>query len=398
MFENIGKYISGFKKTTGIFIKILSDEKLYFHAISLTIDKNNINITNNITTENEKEILDFLDPKSPLFINIEGKGVLHKENKLGTNKKNINRIFPNININDFSFQFFQPESGKGFVSLIRKTALNKIKDKFETKGHFIIDISLGPFTAFFLREMLDSGEDGFMAGSHKVVLENGLIKSIIVNSDDQENYYINDIKLSSVVLPVFSQVASYIAEEKVVLNDDLDCNDNEFKYFKYFKKSGIALLVIVFSLLLVNYMFFEKYKNKRDELSLTAIQNKNDVEKIESLNRDIELAENIVENSGIARVTFFSFYADRIASFLPSKIVLTEMWVQPIMDKLKEEKEIRYVRSGILVKGTTGSDLQFNSWQRSLEKEEWVNDITIINYFRDNQNSPAEFEIEILIK
>ena len=400
MFDRLKDNITGIKKAAGVFIQIMPDDSLLFHFTIIKRKNNEIYTEEYETTGQFEQLFEKLDKNLPIFLNIDGKGVLHKKNTLGADKKAAQQIFPNIKPGDFYFQFYQPVEGNGFISLIRKEVLNEIYKIIREKGSFIISISLGPFYSIFLKKNILKDHSELIAGISTIVMEDERIFSIQQNSPNLINYYLDDVKISSVLLPVFSQLLTHFSgkPEEIITDEEMITDGKEFSYFHKFRIFGIGILVVLFGLLLINYLLFDTYQNRLNTLSVETQQIISDAKKIEKLQTDLRLAEKILNNSGIKKDAYFSYYGDRIASLLPQSIVLEEMWIQPLTEKIKTLKEIQYENNSIQIRGNTKYDTQLNSWIQEMENEVWVKDITIVEYEREESGNRAQFEIEILIK
>ncbi len=397
MIQKFLNKITSFGKAAGIFVHILPDEQLSYHLIWIKAEKNELSVEPAVTTQNTDELLSNLETRYPVFLNIDGKGVLHKKNPYGADKKYAHQIFPNINTDHFNFQFFDENNNGSYISLIRKETLVKIREPFENKSLFLTNITLGPFSATYMKDMLNTKSNDLFFGLYQLTFEENVLTGIKPGKKDT-CYDLGNMEIQGLYLPVFSMAVVQLADDTFLDGSDLNIDHFSYNYYKYFRTLATGLILFLFVALLFNYFSFEKWKNNKESLSLEAFQNEKAVEKIKKLNKDIELAERIIDNSGIKRETSFSMYADKIASFVPSKIILDEMWIQPVPENLKSEQEIVYQKNHIRIKGETSSDLQFNSWQRKLENENWVYDLIIVNYEREDGLKTASFEIDIEIK
>ena len=398
--DRINKLFS-LKKATVIFINILPDNKMVYDLAILEIKNGKIDIKQKETNLDFEDVVKLSGNKSALFLNIDGSGVLHKKNTQHTNIDNIHQIFPNINKDDFYFQLYQPEETAGYVTLIRKNVLDHVYESFKQKNHFILDISLGPFSCYSIKNLLNNEDvEQLQTTLYNFNLQTNDIKPVKPADQNKKTYYIDDVAISASLMPVFACVIMYISGENTILlkDENIISDEVDYRYFNYFKIAGTAILSIIFLILLINYMYFNKYQENLNGLSVETNRNMQNINKIEELNNAISLAEKIINNTGISSQTKFSFYCDRIAMLLPYNIILDELWAQPLQGKIKTDKEIIYNRNKISVSGYTTKSTLLNQFMQNLEEEKWIDDVSIIDYSFDNTNNRALFKIEISVK
>ncbi|MBA7543582.1 hypothetical protein ES705_35913 [subsurface metagenome] len=113
----------------------------------------------------------------------------------------------------------------------------------------------------------------------------------------------------------------------------------------------------------------------------------------DSLRSEILMKTKLINQVGLKHNTRYGYYADRIAATVPKGVVLDELTINPIEDKVKANKPLHF-SSFIRVKGGSRGSILLNDWLRELDKYKWIKDIEIIDY--EKTASTGKFEIQIL--
>jgi Tfp pilus assembly protein PilN len=93
-----------------------------------------------------------------------------------------------------------------------------------------------------------------------------------------------------------------------------------------------------------------------------------------------------------------AFAYDRIAILTPDEITLSELSIQPLSKPLESGKEPKLHENRIYVNGFTHDYESISEYINNLEKEEFIEKLTLISVVQDNKTSVFNFKINIDIK
>ena len=400
--ENI-KALKGYT-AAGVQLTLHPDDKINASVVILKKLKNMVDVKDCFTgIDTYDRIFEHLKPGTPLYLSLNGKGILHKKLQSGNKPDNINQLLPNASPDDFYMQAYRINENERIVSIVRKDVVNTVLDHFNNSRHFLVEISLGPFILNSVVGLLEN-QDGYLNAAHyKILLENDKI-SQIEHSDDQiqENKYLiagesltdKNILPYALALQHFTGVSDHVVFEA----ERPPVQQEEFIYKKLYGYLGYGMLGLFFIILLINYLVFTGYQNRTDNLTQQISANTGMIEKLDKLNKEFRVKNDLVIKSGLLQQTMFSYYADCIASSVPPEITLTKMALFPLQDKVRSGEEIRFDRKIIRIEGKTKYSIRLNNWLNMLKKENWIKNVKVNDFYQDDLHEPGEFAIEIILK
>ena len=151
-------------------------------------------------------------------------------------------------------------------------------------------------------------------------------------------------------------------------------------------------------MLLINFLLFDHYSKKSNELSANINLNTGLLQQLDTLTKELKFKEDFIEQTGILSNSRLSLYSDRIASTLSDNIQLIDLSINPLDKKLKSNQEPEFNKNKIYINGITSNSTILNDWIKTIMKEGWVKEVNIKNYNQDNAITKGEFKIEIIIK
>lgn len=405
-FSNI-EFIKG-KESVGITINLSSESEYSIDYVWLVKKKNIISIQdlgNNISDINS--LNNTISGKTPIHLNIIGKGLIHRklekpaiEDK--SEKEIIHNIFPNADPEEFLLQKTTTKQGF-YLSLIRKKIVEEILNHFTSIGFFITHITIGPFainniTGLFENIPINSP---IYVKNQKLEIDDQLISSINLTQNKSDVFYtIGDENINHDNLISFASAFSFYIPSKnsFIELEQLNISKEEFTFKKVFTLLGWGILIFVFTVLLINYLFFEHYNKKYNTLSLEYSNRIEVINSLQKLSTELAEKERFVSDNNLQVTSRFSYYSDRLAILIPKGIVLQELILNPLISNIKKNKEISVAQNIILVNGQVAKTKLLNNWIKEIEKENWVKDVKIVKFSQKDQNSSAEFELEISVK
>jgi Tfp pilus assembly protein PilN len=392
------------KKIQGIEI-IQQAGEVNYHLVVLEIVKGQMNVQDDYQYINSWEALtELLDNKLPIAIALNVRGLLHRKVELNiTNKRLAESVLPNANSQDFYAQGIDIYQGK-IASVIRKEQLTQSLQPFLDAKYWVLDVRLGSFDIVQLLPFLRT-EDKIITSAHELTIENkqltGFQKNKNKSTSDSSTILLGDEHISAILLPAISAAFRIFvkAPTNEIQADFLNIQQENFKQFRIFQLGGVGVLAVFFVALLANFVLFSNYSSKNQELNAQLIYQSTTLNKLDTLKKEYEQQKTFFNKNNLTQRSKTSFYADRIASTLPSDIQLTTLNIYPKIKKRRMEMEAalpEFEQNRIQVKGKTSSSIYYNDWKRSLNNLEWITDIYQIQY--QEESGFGEFEVVLVIR
>ncbi len=400
-------HINIFQSNTvaGIDINILKENEFVFQYVQLKKVKQTIAINNQAKQIDDIEALkQRINPKDPVILNVSGKGIIHRKiaHEGLTEEEMLQKVFPNARVSDFYLQHMPLDDEHVYLSVIRKKTLHEIIELLKSHHLHIINIFLGPFAVNHIIPFIDHDKKNILLPDIKIITNEQKIIDFKVseNHDISTEYSIGSDQVPALLLKSFSAAFGYFLDAGSVNALHIPSLANEKQeYFhkQLFVKVGWAALIILFALLLGNYMVFTHYKGKQERLSSELSKNRVTLSKLKFLKKELKRKTQFVEEKNILGKTKLSFFADRIARSIPEQIVLDQLALNPVRKKVKEHESIDIRQNTIIINGSSTNSTILNQWIEELKNFAWIVQLDIINYKQESLHSSGDFSIEIKI-
>ncbi len=307
----------------------------------------------------------------------------------------VTSAFPNLNISNFYYEIIK-QGEKFFVSICRKTYVDDLIINYKKEGINIINISLGNNIISNITNFIDTTE--LISSNAKLALNNKLISSLEKQEKIKEHdYNINGLQVNSLGLLSLSgaletNINNYNSDSNFeALIKTLKNDYSQSRFFQQFIKIG---LVIVLSILLVNFFVFNYYFNEVNALKQASAINNTTKQDLLKLNEAVEKSQKMVEDMLQSSSSKSSFYINNIVESLPETILLSHVNFQPLTKKLKENKPVITNTNTIIFSGESVNSETFSKWIASLDDLNWVNSIDILSY-EDTSLSKSKFNLKL---
>jgi len=406
-FDNILKS----KSSAGLEVILLPDGSYQLHLIILKKQQSTLVIEKQIAQLTSfSEVQQHIDLKAPLILIINGKGIVHRKlhrNENDTTATLLGKLLPNANIEEFALQETALLSDEVFVSVIRISVLNELIQ--ELINHKITNLSacfLGPFVLTNLLPLLESNvlDNGyFYTANFRLQIQQEQIVMVEASTTaPMEQYRIGNDLLSVELTIAFAGALSYFMgiHNDVANANLLDQLKEDFQQKQKFEFRGWALLISTFSILIINYLVFNNYwtnnKEMNAQLELTQVAS----QRYDKLKSDYDQKRLFLEQNGMLENSRTSYYADRLAKELPATVQFTGLNIHPLKKKNPNEEDKGYFFETKLIQisGNCKRNTELNEWMKKMKKENWVQDLTLLNYRQDNKDENGIFLIEIKLK
>ena len=334
-----------------------------------------------------------------LVLAINNDKVLSKaiENEQDDVLKLVYKAFPNINLDDFYFEILS-QKNRHFITLCRKDYVNSLIEAYSKLKLSIIDISLGNNLIGNISSFLS---DERICSSNSVIkIENSQVTQIKKDNVTIKDYDINGLTISNLHLLSFSGALQTVLKSSSTKSnffaekEHLITNYKQTRFFNLSLKLG-GLFILV--LLLINFFVFNYYFNKVNDLKQISEINQSTKSKIAKLINTVSKKQKMVDDLLRSETSKSSFYCDIIIHSLPSTILLSEFNYQPLLKRIKPEKNIELKENSIIILGSSNNSEDFSNWIGLLEKKKWINKIDIIEYGVSSPNT-SDFKINIIFE
>lgn len=339
-----------------------------------------------------------LNKKQHVFLIINNDNVLTKCVEVKNQVKKealVYNAFPNLDLNDFYFEILTQDDAH-FVSICRRGYLDALILEYKKHNISIINIALGNnvlsnITDFFNRSSI-------MLSNAEAALQNKQIKSFEkVEVLETTNYNVNGIitnnfGLLSLSAALDTVINQYSTEGNLDFHiQTLRQNFFQSRFYSQFIKVG---LVIILSVLLINFFVFSHYFNRVNDLQQTAQINENTKQDLLLLNEEVDKSQKMVEDMLKTNASKSSYYTNAIIQSLPQSILLSELNYQPLLKSIKKDKAVNTEANTITISGLSNKSEAFSKWLNTLERVYWVNHVNVSNY-EDTSSSQSKFSIKL---
>lgn len=306
------------------------------------------------------------------WLHIDGTGVLSRIVETQSDYKRD--LIINGNSDEFYFTTLPSEQTK-LVSFVRKSVAEDLVNYFTTSKLFLVGISCG-FTPIGV--LLDATEsisiDYLLERTNGTFVRLERLDEAKQKGYFQGNYYTKPTLIAKAIIAGVTDVNSLF--EPFLFEK----NQLEFKEFSKFKKIGITSILSILLILIINYFYVNhlntEIANKEQEISLS----NSNLSILDKLKQEEIRKQQLVVNSGVVTTNFISFYLDEIGKDVPKDIRLSEMYVFPVKEKLKEKRKVEIDQTKIEILGWTKSNIVLDDWIERLNRQDWVKSVELLNY------------------
>ena len=382
-----------------------TDDGIIYYYTVLKNKNNKLEISDSgFSNDNLKLPLAISKNKIPVFIVINGKGIILKKVTLNENSEPameeiIRQNLPAINSDDFYIQLYKQKDFSGFLVLCRKSQLDTIVAELKKEKLDIADILLGA-PAIIGLEPLWTNHNSIKTSLQKVMLTNGSLDEIHnTPSDEHEDIKIEGLSFSSQHTLGFSGGLTYLMKQHIVINNNIELvsyNERHIEKNK-FRFLSLVAVAVAFLLAVTNVVFYTSYfdKNNKLETELGVYQGKYD--QINQLLNDYQKNKNLIENAGVLNKNKLSEYGDRIGKTLPDEVILSELYFNPKKDTDESEDSlITFENKHLILKGNCSKSFIVNEWINVLKMQKFIKDVSLERFAYSNEGILPNFEIRLI--
>lgn len=348
---------------------------------------------------NTENIPEHWNMSLPFFLVINTNQVIQKEVEGvdASNEKLIHKAFPNLVWNDFYYEIWRLKT-KSIVAVSRKIYVDTLIASYQKQGVSVAGISLGVCS---VSEIMSYSEKSELETNTQVVCWDEINPIVVAKKAAAwTTYSLNGLAVENSYLLGFAGILRLILGSSSTSGNVLDYNSalfNAFNQKSLFVKGIKVMIGCLLILLLINFFVFNYYYKKTEEVTSELSVNQSSLEEINTAKARIQVKGTKVKEFIDLSSSKSSQIINEIASKVPASILLTEFAFQPLQKKIKEEEPITVLDKTLLVSGTTIDNAAFTNWVEAIEKIKKVQQVTIVNFGKDETNATV-FTIKIQLQ
>jgi len=392
-------------QVTGVHLHLGQNGTVLMNACSIIANGNQLDIDKKILDLHEvDELKKHCSVKTPVAINLSGKGVLLKQidKTEEVDQGNFSKILPNANFDDFYIQNFT-SGDQSFVSAIRRSEADRWINALKAQGFMPLILSLGPFPVQHIIPQLNIyGNEIIFSGN-------------IIQQDEQHQwtgYRYDESALSPFALKIESEgineklVIPYAVAFQLVLAEQLEViqaavpeleaafqkklTDNKLKV------NGFLTLAVLFMLLLANFILFSWLNAANVRLNQQVSRFAQNTSTVQDINDQIKKKEGLLQILGWDGGINKSALIDQLAVLMPGEVTWKEVTINPVdLNSSRVQKLPIFYNRRIRITGTSDKIIPVNEWMARIKIKAWVKNIQLESYAYNNEVNSGQFTITI---
>lgn len=402
MFDVLNKYglIKG-SRAYGVELIFNSKDDYVLYAVEIQKIKEELIVASRLEKTSFTEISEANKKKYPVYLSIDGKGIIHKKITVNEHSKDqelLHQILPNAAIKDFYMQRTSISETENWVSVIRKELLDEVVEQIETLGLFCVQVSLGPFVIERILPLLKTSE--LVTNSHHLKIQQDRITNLLIPESSNYQYNLGGENIEKQYIVAFANAFSHFISTSnfSIHHPKIKHLREEFYYKNKYTVIGFSMLVLFLVLTISNMLLYNSFQNTNNVLQFQLNSKQKYIGELNQLKEEVKLKEEFVQHSGLTQSSKMSYYADQIALGLPESIQLNELFINPLMKRIRKAEDINYQFNKISISGTVNKSIELNNWVKQLKNYDWISEVAIVSFLQDNLKISGDFEIEVSIK
>jgi Tfp pilus assembly protein PilN len=389
-------------KVIGLHCTITGNGHPVFSYTILRKKKGNVEIEHQEEVQCEPgKLSEHVSVKYPIYLSIDGRGILHKRIDSDSTKSPIQQAIPNAHEDDFIVEQYPGTDHTTYLSFARKSFVDELLSQLTDQKYSVISLTLSPFKAVGCFGVFDQLVSPIRVGPYEIEVnpdDQTIIsfrKQEIDNADDPP-YTLGENRLSPIyVLSFYHALTYYIHGAEIDEYPPVAEQKTEYAFKRLFLLSGWGILIFLFVILGINVMVFTNLSEEKQQLETQVSGNKEILHKLEQVKEELSWKERFLGQAGLDRRKWLSYFADQIAASVPEDITLEKLDLHPVISKIRKSKEIEMKSEAIRIEGITKTSLSVNDWALALKKMPWIANVVVENFSQIENSSTGIFTMEI---
>ncbi|PCH69845.1 MAG: hypothetical protein COC06_06520 [Bacteroidales bacterium] len=213
------------------------------------------------------------------------------------------------------------KTGKALVVIVRKDFLQTIVDEFLNRKLWLVDVYLGPIVLKNLLPLFEENTCLQLQGMELEISQGEFVSYQKKTNKSWDRYRIGDELIdSNHVLPFACGISTLGFGDTTHIPELLMQVRSESISRRIAIGSQVAFLALVFLILLMNFIRFDAVNEEYSRFSAQLQTGKNLLFRMNDLKDEVAQKESFYVKSGLDTQSKLSYYSDRIASCLPSRL------------------------------------------------------------------------------
>jgi hypothetical protein len=163
------------------------------------------------------------------------------------------------------------------------------------------------------------------------------------------------------------------------------------------KRISILSAFSMFMALLVNFFCYSTYSNKVTALEKKHNVTQDKVDRYQMIEADVSEKIQLIKTTGWAGGYPLAWLTDRVMASKPSSIEMSEFVINPINERILDEKSKSQENLKILVRGSSNDAVELNGWLHQIRSMNWVRNCDLVSYNFNKESGKGEFMLALNI-
>ncbi len=387
-------------RCAGLYLWYGHDSELYASLVIAVKKNGRVRIESTYYSGSFEEIVRNIPGNIPLLISIDGSNVIHRLVDRTSSENPVSQAFPGSGIKDFFFRKHDAGKDKTIVSLIRKDDIHKLVQSLNESGLLVCDLKMGPFNIESLTG-ITAGNDEIAVPFYTLSFKEGkVINFVRCLQNSVENNYSVDFdsdSLSSEYLVPLSLCYTFFQSGFEDINDEvLSVQRKELAAKRILSVTVLPFLLLIFVSLAVNFILLLNFDKQSRLISDSVTDGKQQLVEIDSLRKTLVIKQKVIEARNNRSTKLLTYFSDRIASCVPSGIVLAEMSVFPPKSGNQKKEQFLFSDGIIYINGLAGNTVSLEEFVEKLSSFRWIESVRINSYSMEKDGG-GSFRLEISV-
>lgn len=370
-----------------------------YRLLKLKKSKKELSVHSYFELGSLEEVVEHMNTNAPLFLCVDTANVLSKQLEnipSGQDAALVNEAFPNLDTGNMYWELTQ-KSSLPIVTIARKEYIDSLLEELEKCNIHPFQISLGLSSINSIIPYIVEKEIRLA----KYVLQLNDSSTVTISRCEGRfepiDYMINGLSISNRYLLGFAQILGYIGRMESIgnLNGLNDQFNSSFKNKRLFRRVGRGSLLFFVVMLVINFLFYNHYFEKVDNLNSELLANGSKKEQLLQLDATVQKKQERVELYTLVSGSKATLYLDRFAQKVPGSVTLEQLNFQPLEKTVQKNKPIELNHGVLSVSGVSRDINAFSKWITDLETFEWIQNVETSDYdYLDNKTSRFLLKIE----
>ncbi|HZX59279.1 MAG TPA: PilN domain-containing protein, partial [Mucilaginibacter sp.] len=174
-----------------------------------------------------------------------------------------------------------------------------------------------------------------------------------------------------------------------------DARDKQLSDIKI-KVQGFILLIVLFTLLLANFIAFSSLNSSNANLLEKVSRFAQNTNAQQNINEEVKKKEAQLQALGWDGAINKSSLIDQVSSLLPSEVSLTEIAINPVdLAGSRTNKSLMFYNRKMHIIGNSQKIIPVNEWIARIKSRKWVKNVQMESFTYDNELNTGRFNITI---